>query len=196
MTPLSAPRPAGARQTEDGFTLVELMLVLVLLVVVSAIVVGPVTAAMRSTAAQEVNGAVQADARRGLERLTQDLRDADPLLEAAGDHVSFRVPSGPGPVLEHTWEFAAAGGGGADLVVRRDVKDASGAIISTSEQRVATGLDPAESEFVYRAADGSELASPAASSEVRTVEVVLVLTTRPASPDFRVSDTVTLRNAR
>jgi prepilin-type N-terminal cleavage/methylation domain-containing protein len=74
------------RKREDGFTLVELLVVMVLLGVVGGIVVNAVTVSLRSASHTTARIAAQHELEVALQRISRDLRAADPLvLSTTGD---------------------------------------------------------------------------------------------------------------
>lgn len=72
----AAFRPAPGRRTEAGFTLVELLVVMVVAGILSAAIVGMFVSATRTFAAQEIRLRSQDDARLATNQLTRYLRMA------------------------------------------------------------------------------------------------------------------------
>jgi prepilin-type N-terminal cleavage/methylation domain-containing protein len=74
------------RKREEGFTLVELLVVMVLLGIVGGIVVNAVTVALRSASHTTARITAQHELEVALQRISRDLRAADPLvLSTTGD---------------------------------------------------------------------------------------------------------------
>ena len=78
-------------QEEAGFTLVELLTVLALSSVVLAFVTGTVVHALQTQRRQLAEVTALDDSKVALERVTRDLRGADPLLQVALDQVRLDV---------------------------------------------------------------------------------------------------------
>lgn len=88
---------SGSRRVggEDGVTLVELLTAMTVSAVVLGVVTGTIVDALRSERRQRAQVAALNDAKLAFERVTRDIRAADPLRSAAPDRVTLDV-RGPG----------------------------------------------------------------------------------------------------
>jgi prepilin-type N-terminal cleavage/methylation domain-containing protein len=68
------------RRRDQGFTLVELLVVMVLMGVVGGVVVNAVTTSLRSASSTTARVTALHELEIGLQRITRDLRAADPLV--------------------------------------------------------------------------------------------------------------------
>jgi type II secretory pathway pseudopilin PulG len=80
---------------EDGVSLVELLTAMTVSALVLAVVTGTIVDALRSERRQRAQVAALNDAKLAFERVTRDIRGADPLRVAAPDHITLDV-RGPG----------------------------------------------------------------------------------------------------
>jgi prepilin-type N-terminal cleavage/methylation domain-containing protein len=79
------PRVSPHRSDEHGFTLVELLVVILLLGVVGTVVTAGLVSAMQHTRDSQVRIEAMAELQRGAERMTRELRAACPVMEIGGD---------------------------------------------------------------------------------------------------------------
>lgn len=152
---------AGSRPAdEQGFTLVELLVVVVLLGVVGSVALaGIVTAFRTSTNAQE-RVATLTELETATQRMSREIRMADPVLTSpapAANALAVAVYRGSGRM---TFTYAAAGG--VLTETRRTFATPTAATpISTVTTELATDLDldPSDPTFAYRKADDSDWVS-------------------------------------
>ena len=117
---------------EAGFTLVELLVVLLIMGVVGGIVVRGIVSASRTTARGEARVTALTDLQKGLERVGRELRVADPLiLDPGGDYsesVSAQVFR-DGERRIYTY-YLVATADGTELREDIEVYDGSGTLLS------------------------------------------------------------------
>lgn len=169
---------------EDGFTAVELMVVIAIMGMVMAMVMSSVITTMQSQRRQLERLEALNEVKNSLHRVTRDLRGADPLvgpLEA--DRIEMTV-------VRHGEERGVTVLLDGDVLELEEVSTA-GAVTHT----LATGLDPAATMFRYFDAAGAELVPPAAVADVVAVEIQLrrIL---PEATDIEFRDRIMVRNAR
>lgn len=76
---------------EGGFTLVELLVVIVLLGAVGSVVTAGLVSAMQHTRESQERIQAMAELQRSAERVTRELRAACPVMEATGDDVTVAI---------------------------------------------------------------------------------------------------------
>lgn len=87
---MSVSRP----RQEDGFTLVELLVVILLLGVVGSVVTAGLVSAMQHTRDSQERIYAMAELQRGAERITRELRAACPVMAIDDDDVTVAVQRG------------------------------------------------------------------------------------------------------
>jgi len=169
-------------QEEAGFTLVELLTVLALSSVVLAFVTGTVVHALQTQRRQLAEVTALDDSKVALERVTRDLRGADPLLQVALDQVRLDVNRN-GTTRTVTYDRAG------------DAFQVTDAATGQTRTLVA-GLASGEPLFVFHLADGSSLTGDQVL-DPRSVESVTVhLVVQPGEQQHAVDleSDVRLRN--
>jgi prepilin-type N-terminal cleavage/methylation domain-containing protein len=130
------------RAADDGVTLVELLTAIAISSVLLAFVTGTIVDALHAQHRQVAEVGALDDAKVALERVTRDIRGADPLQEAALDRVAVDVRGEGGSVRSVT--YARDG----DLLVATDP--------STGKSRTLLGdLAAGQPLFLYQLIDGS-----------------------------------------
>ena len=179
-------RPAGRLQGEEGFTLVELLVAMAISAVMLAFVTGTVVSALGAQRRQTAQVAALNDAKLVFERVTRDLRGADPLQEAAPDRVTLAVRSDATTIRTVTYERPA----GARTLTATEA--------TTGARTLVGNLVPGQPLFIFHLADGST-ATGASALNVRSVLSVTVRLQVEPEGGGRVVDMtnrVLLRNAR
>lgn len=151
---------------DDGFSLIELLVVMILLSVISGIVVATMIGTMRSTR-QAQNRASSADAIQSqLERIARDLRVADPIRAASATSITVDNYRGTGCFRE-TWSLSSG-----SLVRALTTFAASSACtvypatatpLSSSTQTMLTGLSNS-TLFTYEDSSGNTITNPTPSA--------------------------------
>ena len=173
-------------QGEDGVTLVELLTAMVVSAVVMAFVTGTVVNALRSQRRQTTQVAALNDAKLAFERVTRDIRGADPLRTAALDRISLDVHVGESTVRTVTYERVGNG-----LVAT---------VAATGQARTLVGdLAPGQPLFLFHLADGSTATGEAVAvvdaRSVRSITVRLQVEPAGAGRVVDLTNRVVLRNA-
>ena len=179
-----SPRPRR-RRGEDGFTVVELLVTMSILAVVMAFVTGTVVSALRTQRRQTAQVAALNDAKLAFERVTRDIRGANPLQEAEPDRISLDVRLEDSTVRTVSYERAA----GASSLTATEA--------ATGARTLVGNLVPGQPLFLFHLADGST-ASGASAFDLRSVLSITVrLQVEPAGAGRVVDLTnrVVLRNA-
>lgn len=156
-------RPGDDRRGDRGIGLVEVLVAMGLLVVIGGAVMTTIVSGFRAEARQVEQVQTLNAAKTALERLTRDLRGANPLSVAEPLRVQLRLSDG---VVRRTLTYTAtphATRGRIDLLeVRRDL--ATG-VEQTRTTQVLAGLQlpVGAAIFSFAAADGTALAPVSAS---------------------------------
>lgn len=146
---------------EDGTALVELLTAIGVSAVVLAFVTGTVVDALRAQRRQTVQVEALNDAKVAFERVTRDLRGADPLLVVAPDRISLDIVR-PGADALRTVTYERVDN---KLVVTDGVGGQARAL--------ARDLSPSPPLFVFHLADGTT-ASGVPTVNPRSVHAVTV----------------------
>lgn len=104
---------------EQGFTLVELLVVTLIIGVVGAVTATGIISGMRTTADAQDRAEAQAATRVALERASRELRMADPLRYATGTEVHLDVALNDEAGVVHFRYAVESSGDRWDLVERR-----------------------------------------------------------------------------
>lgn len=104
---------------ERGFTLVELLVVMLIVGVVGAVTTAGVVRGMRTTAEAQDRADAQAAIRTAAARASRELRVADPLRYATSTEVHLDVALSDDTGVVHLRYVVVAAGGRWDLVERR-----------------------------------------------------------------------------
>ncbi len=169
---------------EHGFTLVELLTTMAISGVVAAFVTGTVVHALRSQDRQLAQVAALNDTKLAFERVTRDIRRADPLRVAALDRIRLDVVETGGVRRTLTYERS-----GDALVVTDD---------ATGQARTLVGdLVPGPSVFLYHLDDGTTATGDPPLDPRRVSSITVHLQVDPVGPATGVDlDTrVVVRNA-
>ncbi|MGH3665814.1 MAG: prepilin-type N-terminal cleavage/methylation domain-containing protein [Egibacteraceae bacterium] len=191
-----------ALRSEDGFTLVELLMVVVLLGVISAIALSGLTASMRT--ARQSNDRIEAlaDLQRNIERVAQVVRVADgedypvgtpgQLLLADGNDIRLDVRRGTDLIRYRYWRATSASGEPELRLCREVYTPPDDPCATATGQPVLTDLanDGATPLFSYLDAEGAA----ATGDDIAQVGITLVRDL-PTQPAIEVQTTVQLRNA-
>ena len=176
---MTAPRRLSG---EQGFSLVELLTVMAVSAVVVGFVTGTVVHALRSERRQRAQLSALNEVKVAFERVTRDLRGADPLLVAAPDEIRLEVRD-PGGTMR-TVSYARDD----DRLVTTDG--------TTGESRaLAVDLAAGEPLFRFHLADGTTVSEALDPGAVRSVTVRLRLEPDGAGRVVDLTNRVLVRNA-
>lgn len=168
---------------EDGVTLVELMTAMVVSSVVLAFVAGTVISALGAQRRQTAQVAALNAAKLAFERVTRDIRGADPLQVAALDRIRLDVQLADATVRTVTYERVGDG-----LVATE---------ADTGQARtLVADLAPGEPLFLFHFADGSTDTGALDPRSVQSVTVRLQVEPPGAGRAVDLVNRVVVRNAR
>lgn len=175
----------GPRGREDGFTLVELLTAIAVSLVVMSVVTGIVVNAVQTQRRQVAQVDALNAAKVAFERITRDLRAADPLLIAEPDRARMEVER-DGHRRSVTYRLTDG------RVVVEDGADAEA-------RELVDGVVPDADRppFTFHLFDGTEVRGEAVADPrtVRSVTVALRVERPEAGPVVDLDNRVLIRNA-
>ena len=198
MTPTTATRPTPEPGGEEGFTLVELLVVIGLLSIIGTMVVSSVVTGLRTGRQAQDRVEAIAELQRGAEEVARELRVADPgtgddpFVSFGGTDVLVDVrrdmdADGTPDTVRH--RFVVSGG---DLLHCQQVYTPPGTPCTGTPtgRTVVEDVDTTTPVFTLLDADGAVVAN---TGDAATVRIVLVRQLADSS-DAQVTTSVTLRN--
>lgn len=179
------------RDTDDGFTLVEVLVAVVILGIVGAVFASTVVQSIRVDERTRDRADAQEAVALSMERMTRQIRVAAPLVSVSTTQfVADVYPDQPsGTTLRRRHTFTLAGGTLTEQVQSFSPATATTAT-STSSRVLAHDLDLTASRFTARDRAGATSTQP---SKVASIEVSLRHRTGSTKP-FEATTTVFLRN--
>ncbi len=176
---------------EAGVGLVELLVAMVILAIIGGVVTNSVITGMQATRRGQARVYAVSDVQKGLERLTREVRAADPVDYIAAGRLRAEVYR-DGARYRYTYEVS-----GGDLRELRERYD-SGTWVTVSDQVLVADITNA-GVFSYAAADGSALTGlPLDDTDAELTSLVEVTATivrsLPEQDPVTVTTAVTLRN--
>ena len=172
-------------RADEGFTLVELLTTMAISSVVVAFVTGTVIHALRTQDRQVDQVAALNDTKLAFERVTRDIRRADPLRVVALDRIRLDVLEAGGVRRTLTYQRS-----GDALAVTDD---------ATAQTRtLVAGLVPGPPLFLYHLDDGTTVTGEQPLDPRRVSSIVVHLKVDPEGPATGVDleTRVLVRNAR
>jgi prepilin-type N-terminal cleavage/methylation domain-containing protein len=201
--------PAGGRQRgrgEDGMTLVELLVVMSVMALVSAILLNLLDDTTSLVARASADVQAENDSRLALRTMTQDIRAASPSSIAFTGSTSGACPTSPTPAtcLRFTILRSTQANPNCQSVItyglqtdwvqrtRSDTNCASNVTVSRNLiTNVANGSAPL---FTYYGADGATLTS--SQTAAHAIKVTLKVSYQGGQQAITLTSTLSLRNAR
>jgi prepilin-type N-terminal cleavage/methylation domain-containing protein len=182
-------------RAQDGFTLVELLVVLLLFGVISSIIAGAMIRGLRADAQAQSRIEAFEDMQLALERVSRDVRAASmPLEMAEPDEIRLRLLR-DGSCLEYTYWVDDADS--ALYVSERRSTDGCATFGPAAERVLVPGLQPNSDVFTYES-DQYDAGERMAANPVTRPDFVTITFTRTLFEQrpVTVSTVVGLRNAR
>jgi prepilin-type N-terminal cleavage/methylation domain-containing protein len=201
------------QSADDGYSLIELLVVMILLGLVGSVVVTGVVATNRTTTAVSLRTQASGDLQKTVERMAREIRVAEPLEAgtATGTTLQARIfrngaCSRIGYYLSGTTLMQETQTGltptpapvGSTLVTDACSSNltatppTTGANVRTTV--LATGVDTSVPLFTYYGITGAQLTSPPTSSLVARVGIQVRLTATSKRPMKTIQTSVQLRN--
>lgn len=184
---------------DHGVTVVELLVAILLLGIVGTITVTGLVQGMQTTRYSQDRVEALAATQTGLERMSRELRAADPLRSVAEDRVTLDIRRS-GSLYHYDYEVRDAGGGRWELAqsLRRfdsgfddpGFDPTTDAPDHTSDTVLVPELD-SDTTFTFLDGDGNETL---ALAEVRQVEARVERVVQPGYDPIVVTTTVKVRN--
>lgn len=193
----------GDHEDEAGFTLVELLVVMALMLIVGSVVVNGIVSGLRASERGRARVEALTDLELAAERMARDLRFADPVDAASATQVIVNVlRDDAGSLVRHRVTFDVAGG---TITEARAIYDppSSATPTSTTTREVISDLDPATTVFAFAKADGQPKCPPppswVAGTDALSDLAEICLDLRRELPDqdpIEVETSVFVRNVR
>jgi prepilin-type N-terminal cleavage/methylation domain-containing protein len=190
------------QQRDEGFSLVEMLVTLVLLGVVSGLVMTMVIQASKTAARQNDQTYTLTAAKVALERITRDIRGANSLTTTDPREVAFVTRTTT--TRKATRVYVRTTGTATELLQRDTTTDINtGAAISDSTKVIVGGMQVGQSDavFTYYAGDyygegdtRTVALSPATPASTRTIGVRVRLYRKYSAPPFDLYQVVSIRN--
>ncbi len=174
----------NAPQDDHGFTLVELLVVMTILTIIGGLVVGTVVNAFEQERRTTSRVHAMNDAKLALERITADVRAADPLHTTEETLLEATVHRGEERLV--SYELGTNNGDPA-LIVSEDVDG------TVTTRPLVTGLASDGLVFEYVDGENEEVSEP---SDVRRVQISVTVEVGPDDAPITLSDDTTIRNVR
>jgi type IV pilus assembly protein PilW len=175
------------RRTDQGFTLVELLVSMVIAGVVSAAIYSTYHTQQKSYMLQEQLTAMQQNLRAAMFYMAREIRMAglDPTRSA-----NFGVTNATSDRFSFTLDKNRDGDIATNERVVYALDDSDDELVDKDNKTVAENIDALN--FVYLDASGDPLADPVPLTDIRSVEVTIVARTGRADPGY--TDTNDYRN--
>jgi prepilin-type N-terminal cleavage/methylation domain-containing protein len=188
------------RRGDDGVTLIELLIVMILISIIGGIVTTTLVGAMRGTRQQQNRTFAVAAIQTQLERMSRDIRVADPIRAASASALTVDLYKGTGCV-RRSWAIS-----GTSLVVTSlkfaawsscavypaAASPAPTTTVSTALYKLGNGTTPL---FTYTDGVGTALGATPTASQIGNIAISLVQSVPEgrAAPTFTTS--VGVKNA-
>ena len=152
---MSPPGVRNHMEGEDGFSLIELMVVMSLMLIIGGVVVNGIVSGLRASERGQQRVVALTDLERAAERMARDLRFADPVDAASPTSVIVNVlRDNGGTQVRHRVTYTVASGAiGESRAIYSPPSAASP--VSTATRTVIDDLEPATTVFAFAKADGS-----------------------------------------
>jgi prepilin-type N-terminal cleavage/methylation domain-containing protein len=189
--------PAHVGDRDDGVTLIEMLVTMSILVLLMGSVVGTVAAALRTQTRQVQQADALVDAQRAYDRMTREIRQANPVVAADPDSIQVEVTDA-GVRRSTTYTLLPAASPGADREIRQTISKtviATGAT-TTSTVSLLRGVHTSTAPFRYYERDGTELVGTVDPTRVDRIQVSMSMTLFRTTRTVDLSTSLSLRNRK
>lgn len=181
---------------DDGFTVIELMVAMMLMAIVMSVAASSTIHAMRVQRRQVAEVEAVSRGRIAMQRMTREIRAAHPLLAAPADGtaITVQVTRGATGFNRKITTYRLVNNNRIDVETTL-INTTTSATSALPTKTLLTGLRPAAGEpvFSYTLVDGTP--GPSANIDrYHTVRIRLRMALRESTETIEVRDTVTLRN--
>ena len=183
---------------DDGFTVIELMVGILLMSIVMSIMASSTIHAMKVQRRQFAEVDTVSRTRIAMERMTREIRAANPLLAASADgsEITVQVTRGTTGFNRKMTTYRLVNNSRIDVLTTLYNTSTSASSV-LPPRTLLTGLAPAVGEpvFTYMLADGTP---PPVGTDItlyRSVGITLRMALRESTETVVVRDTVSIRNA-
>jgi prepilin-type N-terminal cleavage/methylation domain-containing protein len=190
----------GSEQ-DSGFSLVELLVVIVLLGIVGTVTTAGVVNALRTTRVQTDETGTLESAKVAIERVTREIRGANALVTCQPRTMAFTYTQA-NVRTAITFTVTADSANASELTQDKTVTDLASGAATTTHTRVLGGLAIGASDavFTYADAGGTALAAQSMSPEsynpgaVKSVGVKILMRRIGGRPSIQLYQLVSIRN--
>ena len=180
---------------EAGFSLIEVLVSVSLMSVVMAIAGGSIVNAMQAQRKQVERTDTVNDMTIAFERVSTELRGADPVQNASGTTVTAVVPQA-NQTTTTTFTLVSVGAGLHRLDATTTVQDTVAGTTTSTRVLLDRLTDNAGNGiFTYFDAAGATLAAPIVESQVHRVRMRLVVDLPELTDTIDISNDIVVRNA-
>lgn len=158
------------RDSDDGFTMVELLVVMLIMGVIGAFTMSSLVQGLQTSNEADVRVQALTELQRAGQRVSRELRMACHVEAASADRVVVDILRGDPPV-RYRYSFTVDG-----ETLEADVDTVASDGTTTTDfriDRIAEGITNAGALFTYRDAAGAVMTAPVVPSEVRDVTLTL-----------------------
>lgn len=181
-------------QSEQGFSLVELLVVIAIGSVVAAITTGAIITGLHQQRELSARTHTLNEVKMSLERMTREIRAADPVVSAEPDELRVEVKR-RGATISFRYrveQYAAEGNSRHRVVVEEEATDDDTGITTSRSYTLLENLVDGE-VFTFTDGHGNEVT---VAGDVRTVVLSLRAETGLRGSEVTLRDEITVRNAR
>jgi type II secretory pathway pseudopilin PulG len=156
------------RTRDDGSMLVELLVGMSLMAIIGTLVLQSIVGGLSVHRQLADRGGALADVQLAGERVSREVRNANPVVSAYADRLEIQRATNGGGTAVLRWWLAAG-----TLLQQTSTYDANGVLLSTGPAAtVITGLDPSVAPFDYEAKPGWTAPAGSPALDARTCQVV------------------------
>ena len=185
---------ARVERDERGFSLVELLVVLLLVGIVGTIALNAVVSGMHATEKGNGRVAALADLQKGVERISKEIRVASPIIAASDSEITVQVFR---EGARRTYTYTYGVGGLTETVTRYASEEATAAVVAETDQVLVEDTVAVSAPFRYFDDAGNELDPDTADIDsVYRVSITVSRSAKRSTEPMSITTDVFLRNER